>query len=443
MHNPDKSTQKIVIVDYLSEKNRGDAAIHLGLINILRNCYPDATISAVSTIGANQFPKMEKEYDQSNLLGIKVIGGLVPTYYPTTKEERKPTLLFEILNHISLFFRLWLLIAMKLRLPIHFLGRLLSKKFQMTLEIIKNADLIVIRGRNYRDRKTAVLEIVRMLSKIYNLLICSLLSKKMVLIGASVWDQKSNLAGKMLGFAFKSCKFVTVRETASFEAALKIANAYDFPEPVLIPDLSFAAFKDRTAILQNREELSQSGHPKIIGLTLHDWKTDGQKTREKYLQSISKLVQYYSDLGAKIQIIPQVSVTWEDSSNLLAELHLNVRTENISVISGHPSVRELLQLYSSLDLLVATRMHSAIFAAAVNTPIVAIAYDKGGKWTIIKEIGYGDYLINYDEISPEILIAETESCWDNKSNLVIHAQAIVEKNIENIRILERIISDYL
>jgi len=128
MHKPDKSAKIIVIVDYLSEKNRGDAAIHLGLINILRNCYPDATISAISTIGANQFPKMEKEYDQSNLLGIKVIGGLVPTYYPTTKEERKPTLLLEILNHISLFFRLWLLIALKLRVPVHFLGHMVSKK---------------------------------------------------------------------------------------------------------------------------------------------------------------------------------------------------------------------------------------------------------------------------------------------------------------------------
>lgn len=442
-NNPDTSSLKIVIVDYVSEKNRGDAAIHLGLIKILQKSYPNAVLAAVSVFGANQFPEMELEYDQSVNLGIKIYGGLVPTFYPATKNRVKPVMLFEIQNLFGLFFQLWLLIALKLKIPIRFLKHLMSKKYQMTFELIEKSDLIVIRGRNYRDRKTAALEIFRMLSKIYHLLLCSQLSKKMVLLGASVWEQKSNLADRLLGFAFKSCEFVTVREPGSFEVAKRIAHSYNFQEPMLIPDLSFAAFADCKDIIVNRADLSKGLYPAVIGLTLHDWKPESLDLRNKYLESITGLAKFYSNLGSQVIIIPQVSVTWEDNSKLVKELLLNVGTGRIDVIRGDPSVRELLQLYSSLDLLVATRMHSAIFAAAVNTPIVAIAYDKGGKWNIIEELGYRDYLINYDDVTPEILIDKTALCWKNKSNLVFFAQGIVEKNINNVQILEKIITDCL
>ncbi len=311
----------------------------------------------------------------------------------------------------------------------------MSKKYQETLELIENADLIVMRGRNYRNRKTAVLEIFRMLSKIYHLLICSLLSKKMVLIGASVWDQKSSLAEKMLGFALKSCKFVTVRETFSLNAAKRIANIFNFPVPVLTPDLSFAAFDDRRNIILNRKRLSQGQYPEVIGLTIHDWKSEGQKTRDMYLKSISGLIDYYSELHSRIIVIPQVTIAWEHNTNIVNELQLNCRAGNLEIITGDPSVRELLHIYSNLDLLVATRMHSAIFAAAVNTPIVAISYDKGGKWNIIEELGYKTYLLNFDQLSPQLLIKKTIDCWQNKESLVNVAENRVEKNTENLQLL--------
>ncbi len=435
VNNPNMSSLKVVIIDYVSEKNRGDAAIHNGLINLLQKSFPNAVLSAVSVFGANQFPEMNQEYDQSSVLGIQIYGGLVPTFFPANKKREKPILLFEFQNFLGLIFRLWLLFALKLKIPLRLLKFFISKKYRVTLELIENADLLVIRGRNYRNRKTAALEIFRILSKIFHLLLCSQLSKKMVLIGTSVWDQKSNLADRLLGFAFKACEFVTVRERGSFKVAKKLAITYNFPEPFLLPDLSFAVFNDRKDIILNRMRAFRRPYPKVIGLTIHDWKTQGLKTRDNYLKSISGLVKYYSDLHSRIVIIPQVSINWEDNSELLDELKFTVRTNNIDVIKGNPSVQELLQIYSKLDLLVATRMHSAIFAAAVNTPIIAIAYDKGGKWNIIEELGYKDYLMNYDQVTPELLIKKTVDCWHNKESLVTVAENCVSKNTDNIQLL--------
>jgi polysaccharide pyruvyl transferase WcaK-like protein len=440
---PEKSKPNVVIVDYISEKNRGDAAIHLGLINLIRRSHPNAILSAVSIIGTNQFPYMAGLFDQTQNQGIKIFGGMVPTFYPEKTKQQQPAIIFEIKNLIGLFFQLWLLAALKLKIPMRLLFRCIPARYRETFEILNHADLIVIRGRNYRDRKTATLEVVRILTKTYHLLLCSLLSKKIVLVGASVWDQKSNLAGRMLGNAFKACKMVTVREKWSLVATKRMSKTFNFPEPILIPDLSFAAFEERDTIIQNRKRVPRSSSPEVIGITIHDWKTQGVKTRNRYIKSVSGLIQYYSDLGVKVKIIPQVSVYWEDSAKMLEELMMSVETQNIEVIKGDPSVYELLQLYSSLDLLVATRMHSAIFAAAVNTPIVAIPYDKGGKWGIVEELGYRDYLINYDEVTPEILIDKAVLCWENKRELVIRASDIVKKNTESVQAFIKIIQDSL
>lgn len=120
-NNPNISAPKVVIVDFVSEKNRGDAAIHMGLINLLHKSFPNAVLSAVSVFGANQFPEMNQEYDQSSVVGIQIYGGLVPTFFPANKKREKPVLLFELQNFLGLIFRLWLLFALKLRIPVRLL----------------------------------------------------------------------------------------------------------------------------------------------------------------------------------------------------------------------------------------------------------------------------------------------------------------------------------
>lgn len=428
MNATDARKLNIIIVDYISEKNRGDAAIHLGLIKIIKESFPNANLSAVSIFGANQFSAMEDQFDQSKGCGISVFGGLLPTFYPESKNEHKSAVLFEIQNLVGLFCMSWFLVALSAKVPVQILRKCIPQNEKHTFDLIRNADLVIIRGRNYRDRKTTLLEIIRILSKTYHLLVCSLLSKKIVLVGASVWEQKSDLAGKLLAEAFKSCELVTVREKWSVQTAKKLSVIHDFPEPILMPDLSFAAFDQREKLILNRVNLPQSQHPRAIGITIHDWSNDGVEIRGRYIHSITGLVQYYSSLGTRIKIIPQVSVFWEDSSKLLSEILKHAETQNIEIIEGDFSVNQLLELYSELDMLIATRMHSAIFAAAVNTPIVAIAYDKGGKWGIIEELGYGDYLVNYDKITPQVLIEKTCSCWQRKDTLVKEAELAITKN---------------
>lgn len=423
--------RKIVILDLLSEMNRGDAAIQVGMLKMLRQAYPGATFTVVAAIGANQYPDLLQEFDHSLLNGESIHGGLIPTYYPLKKKAGNAPL-FEIKNVLGIISRLWILAALKINIPALFVKRLLSRKYQLVMDRILDADLVVIKGRNYRQRKSEALEIFRVATKIFNIWLCALLNKRIFLIGVSAWEQRSELATRMLANAFKSCELVTVREKRSLKVVQKMATRYHFDTPLLMPDLSYATFEGRSEIIRSRKSFPTTDFPRLIGITLLDWKTDDLIIRDKYLESVSQCITHFSQSGTKFIIIPQVIIKWDESSGAIDRL-CSEHAKNITVIKDHLYENELLRVYAALDMLVGTRMHSAVFAAAVNTPFVAIANDIGAKWNIIEDLGYKDYLINYRDITPQILIDKINDCWRNKRDLVEYAWQVVERNAADLQ----------
>ena len=117
--------------------------------------------------------------------------------------------------------------------------------------------------------------------------------------------------------------------------------------------------------------------------------------------------------------------------DIKAGLH-TPEVEKITIIQGEPKVRDLLGIYAQLDFLVATRMHSAIFASVVQTPLIAISYDDGGKWSILEELGYSDFIIPYSKVSSSSLIELISSCWQQKDALLEKVHIHVSENIAQV-----------
>jgi polysaccharide pyruvyl transferase WcaK-like protein len=121
-----------------------------------------------------------------------------------------------------------------------------------------------------------------------------------------------------------------------------------------------------------------------------------------------------------------VTKKWESNELVVSEI-MNIQgaKENISVFKGNPTIYDLFAIYSKLDFLVATRMHSAIFASFVGTPLIAIPYDKGGKWNIIRELGYKDQIIEYSDLAESRLQEMIQQCWTDKDSIL----RIVDSNL--------------
>ena len=121
---------------------------------------------------------------------------------------------------------------------------------------------------------------------------------------------------------------------------------------------------------------------------------------------MNSLVRHLLAKGYKIDVVPQVFYEWEGYNDLLDLIFENVDDMTaVSIIKDNLAPTELFKQYVNSDFLIATRMHSAIFALTHCTPVVAIPYDSGGKWAILTNMGMNaNYIINYQQVTPEKLI---------------------------------------
>ncbi len=410
---------KVVLLDYCSEKNRGDAAMQVGLLKLVFRFIKEPIISIITVFGSNQSGELLQEYDHSINWPVKILGGLKPTYFPINNHKVDSLFPFEFKQGIMFFVDLVFLLLISLKIPIKLIKYIVPRGYHETIDAINNADLVIWNGRNFRSRKNHLIEFYRTLHVVFHPLVCIALKKPIACVGASLWHLHNPLSRMLMRYTFNKCFFVSFREELSYKEARILLGRDCKTELALLPDLSFAMYEEGKKIKHNRAPISNNTYPKVIGFTIVDWAGDGYKAREEYKTAIKDVIRFYLKHNSRIVIIPQVTKTWEDNNALITEIIKDQKNnENISIIMGEPTVEELLINYSKLDFLIATRMHSAIFASFVGTPLVVISYDAGGKWSIIQELGYRDYLINYSDISYEKLIDKINNCWSNKNQIL-------------------------
>jgi colanic acid/amylovoran biosynthesis protein len=204
---------------------------------------------------------------------------------------------------------------------------------------------------------------------------------------------------RLARFVLSRCVHVSARESESLkELEALFKDRPQKPKIASAPDLSFAMLRDVVP--------REPGKPDAISrvaFTLVDWPEFGAEVRDRYRDSVRDLIEFVvEEYDCSIEVVPQVVKEWESTGALLTELvnSLSPRARGKVSVPQHTelSVEHLVSVYRQTDCLVATRMHSAIFALSVGTPVIAVPYDKGGKWGILGDLGYSDYMIPYDEV---------------------------------------------
>jgi|GEM_PF-1726730 len=428
------SYKHVLLLDYCSEKNRGDAAMQVGLIKLVQKYLPQADISVVSVFGANQILDFQTEYDHTLKMPVRLLGGLKPTFFPLNPNIKRSNILVELLNLLFVAISCALLLLVALRIPLSLIARFLPAEYRKTLYAIRDADLIFWNGRNFRSRKNRLLETYRIFNVVYHPLLCKLLSKPMVCIGASLWDLNSSLSRRLAKSAFDYCAFISFRERNSYVEASKLLNAQREGHFRLLPDLSFASFGDVDTLVRQHKKDNRK-IPQKVGITVVDWRANGQNARCTYEEALLGVIRFFIANDSEILLIPQVTKKWEGFGGIWKDIYseLNSREKSkITVIEGEPGIDDLLGIYSQIDFLIATRLHSAIFASTVQTPLVAISYDSGGKWGILDEIGYKDYIIPFPEISSSRLIEKILECWNNKEAILDEVRKNTDRFLQQV-----------
>lgn len=422
--------KEVILLDFSSETNIGDIALQSGLIGLLREHFPDTILSVTTIFGANQLTERNLHFRELNKYPeIHVVGALRPTFYPMEQKSFNIHV-FELLNVLGLISGFLLLTI--LRVGGNHAKKVMPQKYCSTWDLIGNAELVIWKGKNFRNTHWLI-EPYRVLSRLFMPIACLICRKPMVCVGLSVWPLNNRLSVFFLKAVLKRCLHVSARETYSYEEINRLLNDSG-PKPLvsLSPDLSFAVLRD----YEPKTAGGDGNNPVVIALTVVDWKGFGVERRDNYITALVEFIEYsVKKYNAGILFVPQVVKEWESSDYVVDEIMARVddnTREHITQSEVKHGVQGVIEIYRQSDFLIATRMHSAIFALSVGTPVLAIPYDTGAKWGILSDLGYSNYMIDYDLMDGERFIALFEQLKQNRQTIMDNVQNQVKEQMGRV-----------
>ncbi|MBL4806543.1 MAG: polysaccharide pyruvyl transferase family protein [Rhodobacteraceae bacterium] len=375
----------ILLVDLWTDANRGDNSLQAGLIKMCRKRWPDCTVNAVFRFGTNEFEFAKKEIGYTSELLDEVSGGLRRTYYSEHYNNKFSRITHKLLSLVSFLELSIFFILISIRCDFLF-----GKKNRKTLKLYRRADIIIWKGKNFR-LYGGLAGLQRQLTLTIGGIIASWFKKPLYCVNASFWDVTNSFESHILKFAFRKCEKITVRDRPSLINAKKLLEG---TEIIFAQDLSFYDLHDRMLNFKPTKDAEKFD----LAITLTDWGSSDERTA--YLDAISGFLAAISTKQKiNVCIVPQVTRAAEDNSAMIE--YFKDHTElncNFTIIPGAPTIDDLLLIYSNCKFLIGTRMHSCVFAFVVGTPFVAIGYDYGPKWMILKEFWDENLILDYGNL---------------------------------------------
>lgn len=164
---------------------------------------------------------------------------------------------------------------------------------------------------------------------------------------------------------FNRCRLVSVRDTESKQLLLtmKVKNQIIVvPDPVMAMPLSKGE--------QGRIEPLLSEKP-VIGISVRYWNEDRSELKA-IAEAITMLLE---QTDAQIRFLPFHLPTDEGASNVIKAQLDSQYDERVSIALGATHPQQMLAEVGRCDLLIGMRLHSLIYAASQQVPMLGISYD--------------------------------------------------------------------
>lgn len=420
----------ILLLDFWSDRNRGDAAMQLGLVRLLRRRIPEARLVVMAAYGANQWPTFLDELDETAPIVDGVVGGIRPTFVPFDTAILRRRAVRRVANAAGLAAALALVPFWLLLRWVPAFDRTLAPRLRASVREIRRADLVLWNGRNFRADSPSR-EPYEMFNLVYNPIVAMLLGRPVAAIGVSLWPLRNPLARRLVSAVLGRTFFVSFREHDSYERGVVELRGRR-PAVELLPDLSFAVLDPPIELDSGAD--CKSARPKRLGVTLVDWRGSGSGARDRYVEALSGFLStFLEEPETEVTIIPQVTYEMEATETIERELIERVASPRLHAIRGRPTVVELLALYREQEIVVATRMHSAIFALSQGTPVVTIPYDSGGKWGILRMLGLERIDVPFTDVNAGSLSKRVADVWarrDEVRQTVRHRLPLLIRDVE-------------
>ncbi|HJT66296.1 MAG TPA: polysaccharide pyruvyl transferase family protein [Pyrinomonadaceae bacterium] len=381
---------KILITNIVT-LNAGDAAILYAMIDVLRAAFGSDTEFVV--------------YDKH--------GDAPARYYPEL-EFRK--LLYLTRKSPKVFFKLgrW---AIKHNLPL--LPRLLlTSTERRDLVEYKNADLIVSSGGTY------LVENYSLAARIFDYQISLYFEKPLVFFTQSLGPFADPSNRKALTPIFEQSIAILVRDELS---SRNLADLGASRTRIHVAADAAFALSDLAALESAKLPVARSGRSLRVAISVREWRhfksvdpAQGMKQYIDALRAVSRhLVNKHDAEITYLSTCQGMPEYWTDDSKLAQQIvdgQPETALPSVSVDSSFHHPAELAKMLKNYDLVIATRMHMAIIALSVGTPVLPIAYEFKMQ-ELFERLGQARWVQDMETLSPDTFISAVDQFLDELPEL--------------------------
>ena len=407
---------KILITNIVT-LNAGDAAILYAMIDVLRAAFAGNDIQFIV-------------YDKH--------GNAPSRYYPELEFRKLLYLSREADNRGSDLLRRFSEIRFKLGLwSIKHNAPLLPHIFLTETERrdvleYKTADLIVSSGGTY------LVENYSLEARIFDYRLSLALGRPLVFFTQSLGPFANESNRRSLLPIFNNALLILLRDEQSRRNLIDLGVKNQHVHRAA--DAAFA-LSDSAALAAAKLPTKTVNYPLRIAISVREWRhfktVDAQAGMERYCKAVQALTRHLVDEHeAQITFISScqgMPEYWTDDSTLARSIVNGLKDDirvSVSVDGNFHNPAALTKILKNHDLLVATRMHMAILALGVGTPVLPISYEFKIR-ELFDRLGQSEWVQDIETISGKDLIESANRFLEQLPQMRLPLFSAVERESKN------------
>lgn len=351
---------RVTILNTYSWYNKGDAAIVLGTVHALRH-----QASVVDVTVVSMTPEIDRAPFAREKIGV--VGGPFAYIYATNRPLLWRGLAFLVTSLLSVAGVAAVRLGGSRPLP------WLPKRAREFVEAIASADLVVSVGGGFWSDNARRALFVHLMQ-----VICAqIVGRPVVCLGVSLGPFRSAWREQLTGWVLNHTATVVLREQESRPVAQ--AMGISARKVYAGGDMAFGLAQ---ATGGSHQQTGEGSSQLRIGVTARHWifpnSADPAAAQAHYERTMAQtLDQLCARTRAEIVFLPQVIGPARDDDRIVQRRIRNLMGDpaRVTLLEDDFAPAQLMGILAGLDIVLATRFHSAIFTMLANTPVVAIAYE--------------------------------------------------------------------
>ena len=389
------NVKSIVLVGCWHDDNKGDSAIKIGTLSVIKKAFPLARISLSASIPSSSWP-LDRVFGHTNRC------------FPNSENTSSA-----LPGHFKM-----LGVTRALRLFVRATAKLIAPRWVPSREEergVMDSDLVISIGGLYFafPHHNEFRPPSRLFAMAYALLLAKRVGVPYVLLGHSLGPFNNSMSRRFMRFLLSQAAMVVCREHDSEALVRKLApKAY----VSTFPDMAFAMSRDECKNLGPNTLVSNSSTP-FIAVSVRNLRPYGhsQETEYQYLDAIAEALRLTMDRTSLDVLLvahtlgPTPDEDDREITEALRQLLATRHPSRVQVMDRDVHPLELMETYARAQLVVASRYHAAVLALRTGTPVIAVPYFGTKTEGTFSDLRLLDYVVRLNEIDGQTLSSKIQN----------------------------------